>query len=134
MLHSASAVASAEISDGSGSRGARPAELEVEGESANDLGRRVAAREQDLWRFGVSLHALGTTRTRAERIREEIGRRLQSLGFRTRVPRFEAEPATSAPDLNGTETRPRDYWHVLHTDGVGAFFPFLDETVAEPGG
>ncbi|MGI0132840.1 MAG: VirB4 family type IV secretion system protein [Thermoplasmata archaeon] len=134
MLHSASAVAHAELASGEGGVDGRPAQLALESESAEELGQRVAAREQELWRVGLSFHALGTNRTRAERIRTEIARRLQAIGFRPRVPTFGADEVVGPPDLAGTEPRPPAYWHVLHSDGAAAFFPFLDETVAEAGG
>jgi hypothetical protein len=134
MLHAAHAVAEAELATGEGSTGRRPAQLVRESESAQDLGRQVAAREQELWRVGMSFHCLGTNRSRVERFRTELVRRLSVLGFRTRVPGYEVAAVTAAPDLAGTAARPPGYWHTLHTDGVGAFFPFVDETVAEPGG
>lgn len=134
ILHSASAVARSELATGDGGVDGRPMELSVESESAEELGRRVASREQDLWRVGISFHALGATRARAERLRGEVARRLQALGFRPRVPAYAADEVVGPPDLTGTEPRPPAYWHVLHSDGAAAFFPFLDETVAEPGG
>ncbi|MCI4330791.1 MAG: DUF87 domain-containing protein [Thermoplasmata archaeon] len=134
MLHSAHAVAEAELATGEGASGRRPPQLARESESAEELGRRVAAREQELWRVGIGLHALGQQRRRAERFRSELARRLSVLGFRTRVPEYESASALAPPDLTGQEARPSGYWHTLHTDGVAAFFPFVDETIAEPGG
>jgi hypothetical protein len=134
MLHAAHAVAEAELATGEGSSGRRPPQLARESESAADLGRRVAAREQELWRVGLAFHALGHSRPRVERFRSELARRLAVLGFRIRVPEYETAFVSAAPDAAGTEPRPPGYWHTLHTDGVAAFFPFIDETVAEPGG
>ncbi len=134
LLDRARAVAEAELAQEAGVEGARPAQLEREAEGAKAIAARVAAREQDLWRVGLSVHGVAATVARAERIRAEVSRRLRSVGFRPRVPTFEARPAASAPDLLGTERRPPGYWHTLPSDGVAAFFPFVDETVAEPGG
>lgn len=134
LLDRAHAIAQAELLTEGGTRDARPAQLERESESSDALSRRVAAREQDLWRVGAAFHSLGPNPTRAERARTELQRRLRTIGFRPRVPTFQARGAVGAPDLEGTEVRPPGYWHTLHTDGVAAFFPFLDETVAEPGG
>lgn len=134
LLHAAHAVAEAELATGDGAAGSRPPQLARESESAAELGRRVAAREQELWRFGVSLQATGTQRGRVERARDELVRRLAALGFRTRVPEYESAGAAAPPEAPGQGGRPAGYWHTLHTDGVGAFFPFVDETVAEPNG
>jgi len=134
LLDQARAVASAELLAGDSEPGARPVELEREAESANEIARRIAAREQELWRVGLSVHALGPNPTRADRVRAELVRRFRAAGFRPRIPVYEAAPATGTPDLTGTERRPAGYWHTLHSDGVAAFFPFVDETVTEPGG
>ena len=134
LLDRAQAVAAAELASGASTEGARPVELEREAESAVEIARRVAAREQELWRAGLSVHALGTSPVRAERTRSELLRGFRSTGFRYRVPTFEAGPAVGAPDLSGTEPRPAGYWHTLHTDGVAAFYPFVDEAVTEPTG
>ncbi|MCI4360063.1 MAG: hypothetical protein L3J91_00005, partial [Thermoplasmata archaeon] len=64
LLDQARAVASAELLSGSSEPGARPVELEREAESAEEIARRVAAREQELWRVGLSVHALGTSPVR----------------------------------------------------------------------
>lgn len=134
MLHAASAVARTELAVGDGAPGGRPAELSVESESADELARRVALREQELWRVGVSFHAYGATPGQAERRRSELAQRLGAVGFRTRPAVFAADEATGPPDLSGTEPRPPGYWHVLPSDGAAALFPFLDETIAEPNG
>jgi hypothetical protein len=134
LLDQARAVASAELVSGGSEPGARPAELEREADSAADLARRVAAREQELWRVGLSVHALAATPSRADRLRAELIRRFRATGFRPRIPTYEAAPAAGTPDLTGTERRPSGYWHTLHSDGVAAFFPFVDESVTEPGG
>ena len=84
--------------------------------------------------MGVSVHAIGPNLPKTDRVRDDLRRRFRAAGFRVRVPTYEAAAATSAPDLKGTEARPAGYWHTLPTDGVAAFFPFLDEAVAEPGG
>ncbi len=134
LLETAGSVAEAELSDGRPGAGARTAELELESDSARELGRRIASGEEDLFRVGVAFLARGPTEARAERDRREIAGRLAALGFKTRVPAYEAAEAIAAPDLAGTERRPPGYWHTLPTDGLGAFFPFVDETVIEPGG
>src|SRR5208283_3658259 len=75
LLDQARAVASAELLTGASEPGARPAELEREADSAQEIARRIAAREQELWRVGVSVHALGATPSRADRMRAELLRR-----------------------------------------------------------
>jgi hypothetical protein len=110
------------------------AELELEAESAHDLERRLAANEQKLFRVGISFHAVGPTPAALERDRAELLRRLASLGFAAAVPRYEAAAAASPPELDATESRPTGYWHMLPTDAVAAFFPFVDEAVVEAGG
>ncbi len=134
LLDRAQAVAAAELHSGVSEPGARPVELEREADSATEIARRVAAREQELWRVGLSVHALGPDPTRAERLRDDLLRRFRAAGFRPRIPTYEAAPAAATPDLSGTERRPEGYWHTLHSDGVAAFFPFVEEAVTEPGG
>jgi Helicase HerA, central domain len=134
LLDQARAVAAAELLSGGSEPGARPVELEREAESAQEIARRIAAREQELWRVGVSVHALGADPGRAETMRADLLRRFRAAGFRPRVPTYEAAPAAGTPDLTGTERRPPGYWHTLHTDGVAAFFPFVEESVTEPAG
>lgn len=134
LLGRARAVAAAELATGSDSAGGREAQLELEEASARELATQVAAREQDLWRVGLSVHALGPSVARAERGRSELERLFRASGFRPRRPEFQAALAAAPPDLAGTERRPPGYWHTLSSDGVAAFFPFVDEAVAEPGG
>jgi uncharacterized protein DUF87 len=134
LLDQARAVASAELLAGGSEAGGRPVELEREADSANEIARRIASREQELWRVGLSVHALGSSPARAEGIRTDLLRRFRAAGFRPRVPNYEAAPAAGTADLTGTERRPPGYWHTLHTDGVAAFFPFVEESVTEPGG
>jgi hypothetical protein len=134
LLEGAGATAEAELADGRPSAGARTADLELEAESARELARRVAAGEEELFRVGFVLEARAPSRVRAEQARTELVGRLEALGFRTRRPVFEAEAADAPPDLTGTERRPPGYWHTLSTDGLGAFYPFIDEAVLEPGG
>jgi conjugal transfer ATP-binding protein TraC len=70
----------------------------------------------------------------AERVRSELGRRFAAMGFHARVPAYEAALAFGPSILPVDSPRPRGYWHTLHTDGAAAFFPFIDEAVAEPDG
>ncbi|HTT34784.1 MAG TPA: DUF87 domain-containing protein [Thermoplasmata archaeon] len=134
LLGRARSVASVELAapddGGPGSTSA----LEVERASATALGDRVAAREQGLYRVGWVLTARAATRAAAERLRSTVARRAAALGFGVRPPRFETTPALAGPALAGPEDRPAGFWHTLHTDGVAAFFPFIEEAVAEPGG
>ncbi len=134
LLSGAEAVAEAELFTGDDREGAHRSQLELEAESAHLLSRRVAAREQELWRVGLSVHAVAPTPAAARRRRTEIVRRFRALGFRPRAPEFESAWAAGPPDLAGTERRPTGYWHTLHSDGVAAFFPYVDEAVLEPGG
>ncbi len=134
LLRRAGAVAETELASAAGSAGPAPAELAGEAESAAELGRRVAENEQELFRVGISLHAIGVTSSRAERLRDDLLRRGQRLGFRLRRPLYEAGLVSAPPALTGSEARPGPYWHTLHTDGAAAFFPFVDEAVTEPGG
>lgn len=134
ILDKAHAVAAAELASGATAPGARPVELVREVENAAEVARRVAAREEELWRVGIAVHALGVNARRADRVRDDLRRRFRAAGFRVRVPTYEAAAAAAPPDLRGTEPRPSGYWHTLPTDGLAAFFPFLDEAVTEPGG
>lgn len=134
LLEGAGSVAEAELADAQPSSTAQTADLELEAASARELARQVASGSEELFRVGLSLHAEGPSRRGAESRRSELLRRLAVLGFRARVPRFEAGPAVGAPDLMGTEPRPPGYWHTLSTDGVAAFFPFVEEAVVEDGG
>jgi hypothetical protein len=134
MLQRAQTVAGAELARGGDGPGVRTAELEIEAASADELGRRIAQREQDLWKAGLQFACYGATPLAAERLRDALVRRLASLGFRSRVPTYQAAAAAAPADLSGSQPRPNGYWHTLHTDGVAAFYPFGDETIAEPGG
>lgn len=132
IVHGARAVAEAELA--AGGAGGAVAELELERNTAEELGRAVAHREQELWRVGLVFSASGASRARAEGERERLAERLASLGIRTRVPRFEAGPAVAAVGPEGGAARPAGYWHTLPTDGLAALFPFVDESLLEPGG
>jgi hypothetical protein len=134
MLQQARSVASAELARQGDGIGPLASELETEEASAGALGASIAQREQDLWRVGLRFCCFGRNPAAAERLREVISRRLAALGFRPRVPVYQTALATEAIDLSGRQPRPFGYWHMLHTDGVAAFYPFADETVAEPGG
>jgi len=131
MVRSAAVVAEAEIESG----GARDLpELELEAESAHDLERRLAANDQQLFRVGLSFHALATSPASLERERAELARRLAALGFGMSTAPYEAAAASAAPALDGSEPRPPGYWQTLPTDAVAAFFPFVDEAIVEPHG
>ncbi|MFZ1023670.1 MAG: DUF87 domain-containing protein [Thermoplasmata archaeon] len=134
MLQEARSVASAELARQGDRVGAPTSELEIEEASAGALGARIAQREQDLWHVGIRFSCFGRNPGAAERLRDVISRRLAALGFRPRIPIYQAALAAEAVDLSGRQPRPPGYWHMLHTDGVAAFYPFVDETVAEPGG
>ena len=84
--------------------------------------------------MGVRFAAVANSEGQAERTRSGLERRLAALGFRTRVPRYAVREALAAPELTGSEVRPAGYWQTLQTDGLAAFYPFVDETVLEPGG
>lgn len=132
LLHGARSVAEAELA--AGGDGPSTAELEVERDSAESLGRAVARRDQELWKVGFCWVATGPSRARAEGARARLVDRLAALGFRPRVPRYEAREALDPPGLRPDAPRPTGYWQTLPTDGLAAFFPFGDETVLEPGG
>jgi hypothetical protein len=132
LLHGARAVAEAELS--AGGNGGDLAALEVERSSAEELGRAVARRTQELWRVGLRFVALGSSRTGAELGRTRLLERLATFGFRTRVPRYEVRETLSPPELNPASIRPSGYWQTLPTDGIAALFPAGDETVLEEGG
>jgi Helicase HerA, central domain len=132
LLHGARAVAAAELS--SGGTGQDTSELELERDAAEQFGRAVARRTQELWRVGVVLTAVGSSRPRVEAVRTRLVERLGALGFRTRVPRYEVAGALVPPALTGGEPRPAGYWQTLPTDGVATLFPFGDESIVEPGG
>ena len=134
LLESTEAVARAELLGEPPGPGARTAELGLEADSAADVARAVAGRRQELYRVGLGWRASGASPAAADRGRRRLARRLASLGFRLRVPTFQARTAADPPSLAGGERRPPGYWHTLSTDGAAAFFPFVDESVLEPGG
>ena len=84
--------------------------------------------------MGLRWVASGPTRARAELERQRLVERLTGLGFRTRVPRYEVEETLAPPGHGARQARPSGYWQTLTTDGLGALYPFGDETVLEPGG
>lgn len=133
LLHGARAVAQVELARG-GADDARAAELEAERSAAEELGRQVASREQELWRVGIRFDSLAVSPTEAVRTRGALEGRLAALGFRTRIPRYQVASALEPPDLTRIRPRPKGFYHTLSTDGVAAFYPFLDETLLEPGG
>lgn len=132
LAESARSVAEAELVAGNG--GSERSTLEVEHAETRALGQAVARRAQGLWRVGLCLIADGPSRARAERERLRLAERLGALGFVTRVPRHEAAPALHLGSADGPERRPAGQVHTLTTDGVAALFPFVDESVLEPGG
>jgi Helicase HerA, central domain len=132
ILHGARAVAEAELA--TGGRGIAHAELEVERDAAEQFGRAVARRTQELWQVGLAFVARGESRLRVESIRGRLAERLAALGFRTRVPRFEVIEALTAPGVADDVRRPSGYWQTLPTDGVAALFPFVDESIVEERG
>lgn len=133
LLHGARAVARVELARG-GADDVRAAELEEERASAETLGQAVAAREQELWRVGIRLDACGFSVPEAERARGALEARLGALGFRSRIPRFEVREAMEPPAAGLPRPRPRGFYHTLTTDGLAAFYPFVDEALFEPGG
>jgi hypothetical protein len=134
VAEKSAAVAEADLETRVNTPGARPSELQHDAESARELAARVAAREQDLWRVGLSFHARGRGRGRAERVRSHLILRLQELGFRARLPTFGTGLIPRDPDPSELSPRPSGYWHTLATDAIAALFPFVDESVLEPGG
>jgi hypothetical protein len=134
VAEKAAAVAEADLETRVNSSGARPSELQHDAESARELAARVAARDQDLWRIGISFHARGRGRRPAEEVRSRLIHRLHELGFRVRLPTFETGLLPRDPDADELAPRPAGYWHTLATDAVAALFPFVDESVHEPGG
>lgn len=133
LLHGTRAVAHAELARG-GSDDDRAAELAEEQEGAEEWGRRVARREQELWRVGIRFAARARSSSAALDARRALEGRLATLGFRARIPRYEVRPTLDPPDLDGAHDRPLGYYHTLPTDGLAAFYPFVDESVLEPGG
>ena len=87
MLHRAQSVAAAELV--AGGNGASPSELDTERVSAEDLGREIARRTQELWKVGVRFVAMGPSRARVEAVRARLEERLARFGFRIVIPRFE---------------------------------------------
>jgi len=132
MLQGAKAVAETELA--TGGNGRATSELKVERETAEQFGRAVARRTQELWKVGVRFVAIGSSRPRSESVRARLAERLSGLGFRTRVPRYEVRSTLAPPGLASGEARPTGYWHTLPTDGVAALFPFVDESIVEPRG
>ncbi len=132
LLERARTVAAAEMT--APAPGAETSRLEAEQESAHDLARAVARRVQELWRVGIVFEARTAGRARVARARSRLADRLTSLGFRPRVPTYEVSDAVRPPEFDGSESRPRSFWHTLPTDAVAAFFPFGDESLLEPNG
>jgi hypothetical protein len=132
VLQRAKAVAEAELAGGG--EGTLTSELEVERVSAEELGREVARRTQELWKVGIRFVATGPSRPRVEALRARLAERLAKFGFRTHVPRYETAEALAPVDLSSATARPSGYWQTLPTDGVAALFPFGDETIVESGG
>lgn len=130
----AASVAEADLETRVNSPGARPSELQHDADSARELAARLAAREQELWRVGLSFHARGRGREKAEGARSHLLHRLRELGFRARLPTFETGLIPRDPDPSEPSPRPTGYWHTLATDAIAALFPFVDESVHEPGG
>jgi hypothetical protein len=135
LLDRAAASAEAELADNPAREEvARRSEARRVATTAREIGRRIAGRDEALWRMGLTFLGLGPSTARAERARDDLARGLVGLGFGVRVPRYAARPAGAVPSGDAGEERPSGYWHVLHTDGVAAFFPFVEESVAEPDG
>ena len=134
MAEKAVAVAEADLETRVNSPGARPSELQHDADNARELAARIAAREQDLWRVGLSFHAHARGRNRAEQVRSHLIHRLHELGFRARLPTFETALIPTDPDPHEASPRPAGYWHTLATDAIAAMFPFVEESVLEPGG
>jgi hypothetical protein len=132
LIQGAKAVAEAELADGRAA--SSTPELEAERATAEGLGRALARRTQELWKVGVRWVAVNGSRPRVEAVRARLAERLQAIGFRTRIPRFEVATTLAAVDLTATGSRPSGYWQTLPTDGLAALFPFVDETILEPGG
>lgn len=132
IIHGARAVAEAELA--SGTAGSETSALEVERETAERFGREVARRNQELWKVGLAWVAFGTSRPQVEGVRARLVERLTTFGFRVRSPRYEVRATLTPPALDAGESRPAGYWQTLPTDGVAALFPFVDESIVEPGG
>ncbi len=132
MIHGARAVAETELADGHADASAP--ELEAERATAEELGRAIARRTQELWRVGVRWVATGSTSPRAEGARARLAERLGAMGFRVRVPRFEVAATLAPADLTPAAPRPSGYWQTLPTDGLAALYPFGDESIVEPRG
>jgi hypothetical protein len=132
ILHGARAVAEAELASDGG--GVAQAELENERDAAEQFGRAVARRTQELWKVGLVFAASAGSRPRVEAVRARLAERLAVLGFRTRVPRYEVRACRAPPGDPSGETRPTGYWHTLPTDGLAALYPFVDESIVEPRG
>lgn len=132
ILHGARAVAEAELT--SGGNGGDLAELEVERLSAEELGRAVARRNQELWKVGLRFVAVASSRAGVDARRARLIERLATFGFRMGVPRYLVREALRPPDLTPLTPRPRGYWQTLPTNGLAALYPFGDETVLEERG
>ncbi len=133
ILHGARAVARVELARG-GADDARAAELMAERDGAEELGARIARREQELWRVGIRWTASGSSAPRAIEARVALEARLAALGFRGHVPLHEVGATLAPPALGAPTERPLAFFHTLPTDGLAAFYPFVDETILEPGG
>ena len=126
------AVAEAELLTRSG--GSERSQLEVEREEADQLGRAVAARNQEIWKVAFRLIGTGASAARAETERSRLGERMAALGFSTRIPRYEVASTLGAGVDTPSEQAPTGLLQTLTTDGLASLFPFSDETILEPGG
>ncbi len=132
LVHQARSVSEAELAYGTAGR--ETPELEVERAGAEELGRAIAGRRQELWRVGLRVVATGSSRLRAEAERQRVAERLGALGFRTRVPRYEVAATVRKSPFVPDDPRPSGFWQTLSTDALAALFPFEEETVLEPSG
>ncbi len=133
LLEKARTAAEVELAGGD-SHGATRSQLSVEAAGATELGQLIAQRAQELWKVGLVFESFGRNPREAERHQASLMRRLRGLGFRPRLPTFSVAAALSPGGSTSEERRPRGFWHTLHTDGLAAFFPFVEESVAESRG
>ena len=133
LIDAAGSSAGAEIIH-PGNEPSRSSQLERELESARELGRQLVARETELWHTGLSFHSFGPSSAKAVALRDALGQRLRSMGFKPRIPGFHAGRLARPPEPGSEGTPPSGLYHTLPTEGVAAFFPFVDEGVQEPGG
>ncbi len=128
LVHRARAVAEAELAHGAGTE---TAPLEAARASAEELGGRLARREELLLKVGIRFVAMASSVADTTALGATVESRLSSLGFRIAESRYQSRAALAPLGSSAGGARPAAFFHTLPTDSVAAFYPFGDEAVIE---